>query len=136
MLSLTNDILGWERDVKKKILIVEDDLKNQKLFRDILEKFGYKTILASDGEQGVQLAQAEKPDLILMDIQLPVKDGLTATREIKGNPQISHIPVWALTAMAMKGDKELVRAAGCDDYISKPVQLSNLIEKLSTYFNR
>jgi len=122
--------------VKKKVLIVEDDLKNQKLFRDILEKVGYKIILASDGEQGVQLAQAEKPDLILMDIQLPVKDGLTATREIKGNPQISHIPVWALTAMAMKGDKELVRAAGCDDYISKPVQLSNLIEKLSTYFNR
>jgi two-component system cell cycle response regulator DivK len=136
LLSLTNDILGWERDVKKKILIVEDDLKNQKLFRDILEKVGYKTILASDGEQGVQLAQAENPDLILMDIQLPVKDGLTATREIKRNPQISHIPVWALTAMAMKGDKELVRAAGCDDYISKPVQLTNLIEKLSTYFNR
>ena len=122
--------------MKKKVLIVEDDLKNQKLFRDILEKVGYKIILASDGEQGVQLAQAEKPDLILMDIQLPVKDGLTATREIKENQQISHIPVWALTAMAMKGDEELVRAAGCDDYISKPVQLSNLIEKLSTYFNR
>lgn len=122
--------------MKKKVLIVEDDIKNQKLFRDILEKVGYETILASDGEQGVQLAQAVKPDLILMDIQLPVKDGLTATREIKGNPQISHIPVWALTAMAMKGDKELVQAAGCDDYISKPVQLSNLIEKLSTYFGR
>ena len=121
--------------MKKKILIVEDDRKIQKLFRDILEKVGYKTILASDGEQGVQLAQAEKPDLILMDVQLPVQDGLTATREIKGNPQISHIPVWALTAMAMKGDKELVQAAGCDDYISKPVQLSNLIEKLSTYFD-
>ncbi len=136
MLSLTNDILGWERDVKRKILIVEDDLKNQKLFRDVLEEVGYETILASDGEQGVQLAQAEKPDLILMDVQLPVKDGLTATREIKENPQISHIPVWALTAMAMKGDKELVQAAGCDAYISKPVQLTNLIEKLSTYFNR
>ena len=122
--------------MKKKVLIVEDDLKNQKLFRDILEKVGYETILASDGEQGVQLAQAVKPDLILMDIQLPVKDGLTATREIKGNPQISHIPVWALTAMAMKGDKELAQTAGCDDYISKPVQLSNLIEKLSTYFDR
>ena len=122
--------------MKKKVLIVEDDLKNQKLFRDILEKVGYETILASDGEQGVRLAQAVKPDLILMDIQLPVKDGLTATREIKGNPQISHIPVWALTAMAMKGDKELAQAAGCDDYISKPVQLSNLIEKLSAYFNR
>ncbi len=122
--------------MKKKVLIVEDDLKNQKLFRDILEKVGYETILASDGEQGVQLAQAVKPDLILMDIQLPVKDGLTATREIKGNPQISHIPVWALTAMAMKGDKELAQAAGCDDYISKPVQLSNLVEKLSTYFDR
>ncbi|MEE8598937.1 MAG: response regulator [Dehalococcoidales bacterium] len=120
----------------KKILIVEDDPKNQKLFRDILEKVGYKTILASDGEQGVQLAQAERPDLILMDIQLPVKDGLTATREIKENPETSHIPVWALTAMAMKGDEELVQAAGCDAYISKPVQLTNLIEKLSTYFNR
>jgi two-component system cell cycle response regulator DivK len=121
--------------MKKKILIVEDDLKNQKLFRDVLEKVGYETILAIDGEQGVQLAQTEKPDLILMDIQLPVKDGLTATREIKVNPQISHIPIWALTAMAMKGDEERVRAAGCDDYISKPVQLSSLIEKLSKYFD-
>ncbi len=134
MLSLINDILGWKRDMKKKILIVEDDIKNQKLFKDVLEKVGYKIIIAVDGEQGVQLALKEKPGLILMDIQMPVKDGLEATREIKDNPLTNKIPVVALTALAMRGDEDRIRVAGCDDYISKPVQIRALLDKVASYF--
>ncbi len=119
---------------EKKVLIVEDEETIQRLFKDVLEKVGYKIIIAGDGEQGVQLALKEKPDLILMDVQMPIKNGLEATREIKGNPLTNNIPVIALTALAMKGDKERVRAAGCDDYISKPVQIRTLLEKVASYF--
>ena len=120
--------------MKKKILIVEDDIKNLKLFKDVLEKVGYKIITAVDGEQGVQLALKEKPGLILMDIQMPVKDGLEATREIKDNPLTNKIPVVALTALAMRGDEDQIRVAGCDDYISKPVQIRALLDKVASYF--
>ncbi len=119
---------------EKKVLIVEDEETIQRLFKDVLEKVGYKIIIAGDGEQGVQLASKEKPDLILMDMQMPIKNGLEATREIKGNPLTNNIPVVALTALAMKGDEERVRAAGCDDYISKPVQIRALLEKVASYF--
>ncbi len=119
---------------KKTVLIVEDEVKNQKLFKDVLEKVGYKTIIAVNGEQGVQLALKEQPGLILMDMQMPVKDGLEATREIKANPLTNKIPVVALTALAMRGDEERIRAAGCDDYISKPVQIRALIDKVGSYF--
>jgi two-component system cell cycle response regulator DivK len=119
---------------EKTVLIVEDEVKNQKLFKDVLEKVGYKTIIAFDGEQGVQLALKEKPGLILMDMQMPVKDGLQATREIKDNPLTNKIPIVALTALAMKGDEERIRDAGCDDYISKPVQIRALIDKVGSYF--
>ncbi len=119
---------------EKKVLIVEDEETIQRLFKDVLEKVGYKIIIAGDGEQGVQLASKEKPDLILMDVQMPIKNGLEATKEIKGNPLTNNIPVVALTALAMKGDEERVRAAGCDDYISKPVQIRALLEKVASYF--
>jgi len=119
---------------EKKVLIVEDEETIQRLFKDVLEKVGYKIIIAGDGEQGVQLASKEKPDLILMDMQMPIKNGLEATREIKRNPLTNNIPVVALTALAMKGDEERVRAAGCDDYISKPVQIRTLLEKVASYF--
>jgi two-component system cell cycle response regulator DivK len=119
---------------EKTVLIVEDEVKNQKLFKDVLEKVGYKTIIAFDGEQGVQLALKEKPGLILMDMQMPVKDGLQATREIKDNPLTNKIPIVALTALAMRGDEERIRDAGCDDYISKPVQIRALIDKVGSYF--
>ncbi len=118
----------------KTVLIVDDEPKNVKLFKDILEKVGYKTIIAVDGEQGVQLALKEKPDLILMDMQMPIKDGLEATREIKDNPLTNKIPIIALTALAMRGDEERMSAAGCDDYISKPVQIRALIDKVGSYF--
>ena len=119
---------------KKTVLIVEDEVNNQKLFKDVLEKVGYKTIIAVNGEQGVQLALKEQPGLILMDIQMPVKDGLEATREIKDNPLTNKIPVVALTALAMRGDEDRIRAAGCDDYVSKPVQIRALIDKVGSYF--
>ena len=119
---------------KKTVLIVEDEVKNQKLFRDVLEKVGYKTIIAVNGEQGVQLALKEQPGLILMDMQMPVKDGLEATREIKADPLTNKIPVVALTALVMRGDEERIRDAGCDDYISKPVQIRALIDKVGSYF--
>ena len=119
---------------EKKVLIVEDEEMIRRLLKDVLEKVGYKIITAGDGEQGVQLASKEKPDLILMDVQMPIKNGLEATKEIKGNPLTNNIPVVALTALAMKGDEERVRAAGCDDYISKPVQIRALLEKVASYF--
>ena len=119
---------------EKKVLIVEDEETIRRLFKDVLEKVGYKIIIAGDGEQGVQLASKEKPDLILMDVQMPIKNGLEATKEIKGNPLTNNIPVVALTALAMKGDEERIRAAGCDDYISKPVQIRALLEKVASYF--
>jgi len=119
---------------EKKVLIVEDEEMIRRLLKDVLEKVGYKIIIAGDGEQGVQLASKEKPDLILMDVQMPIKNGLEATKEIKGNPLTNNIPVVALTALAMKGDEERVRAAGCDDYISKPVQIRALLEKVASYF--
>ncbi len=119
---------------EKKVLIVEDEETIQRFLKDVLEKVGYKIIIAGDGEQGVQLASKEKPDLILMDVQMPIKNGLEATHEIKGNPLTNNIPVIALTALAMKGDEEWVRAAGCDDYISKPVQIRALLDKVASYF--
>jgi len=119
---------------EKKVLIVEDEEMIRRLFKDVLEKVGYKIIIAGDGEQGVQLASKEKPDLILMDVQMPIKNGLEATKEIKGNPLTNNIPVVALTALAMRGDEDRIRDAGCDDYISKPVQIRTLLEKIASYF--
>ncbi len=117
----------------KTVLIVDDEPKNVKLFKDILEKVGYKTIIAVNGEEGVQLSLKEKPDLILMDMQMPIKDGLEATREIKDNPLTNKIPIIALTALAMRGDEDRIRDAGCDDYISKPVQIRAFIDTVGSY---
>jgi len=115
---------------KKHILIAEDDKKNIKLLRDILNASGYGTIEACDGKKAVERAKQEKPDLILMDIQMPIMNGLEATKIIKADPETRHIPVFALTAFAMSGDKERFIQAGCDDYISKPYNISELLEKV------
>jgi two-component system cell cycle response regulator DivK len=101
----------------KTILIVEDEPRNLKLLRDLLQRFGYLTLEATDGEQGVELAKASIPDLILMDIMMPKIDGLEATRMIKADTRTKHIPVIALTSFAMKGDRERTLEAGCDAYI-------------------
>ncbi|NLE09709.1 MAG: response regulator [Dehalococcoidales bacterium] len=122
--------------MKKKILIVEDDPKNMTLFRDVLQVSGYETIEAIDGRQGVHLAATEKPDLILMDIQIPHIDGLEATRIIKADEATRHIPIVALTAYAMKGDEERILNAGCDGYIAKPITIDTFLEKVAEYLGR
>jgi CheY-like chemotaxis protein len=122
--------------MKKHILIVEDDNKNIILLRDILDISGYVTIEAGDGKSAVELAKKEMPDLILMDIQLPVMDGLEATKRIKADPATQKIPIFALTAFAMSGDREKVIQAGCDDYISKPYDIKELLEKVKNILMR
>jgi two-component system, cell cycle response regulator DivK len=114
-----------------KILLVEDNEMNRDMLSRRLSRRGFTVVIAEDGQQGVDLTRAERPDLILMDMSLPVKDGWEATREIKADPAIAGIPVIALTAHAMAGDRERVLAAGCDDYDTKPIELERLLEKIS-----
>src|SRR5256885_10990216 len=113
-----------------KILVVEDNEVNQRILIRRLERRGYQVVLAGDGKQGVELALAELPDLILMDMSLPVMDGWEATRQIKAADETKGIPVIALTAHAMSGDEEKALAAGCNDYETKPVDLPKLLAKI------
>lgn len=114
-----------------RILVVEDNRDNMTLMTDMLETLEYTVLQATDGQRGVEMAASEQPDLIFMDLSLPVMDGWTATRAIKSNPALSHIPIIALTAHAMVGDRERALAAGCDDYLAKPVDLSLLTVKIA-----
>lgn len=125
----------WRRAVRmgNRILVVEDNADNRILITDVLDSMDYEVIIATDGEEGVRKASAERPDLILMDISLPQMDGLTATRRIKAMPELQHIPIIALTAHAMVGDRERALEAGCDDYVSKPIDLRELATKLTQY---
>src|SRR6266487_148551 len=107
-----------------KILLVEENEMNRDMRSRRLQRRGYEVVIAVDGGQGVALAQAERPDLILMDMSLPVLDGWEATRQLKADPETSGIPVIALTAHAMAGDQQKALEAGCDDYDTKPVDLS------------
>lgn len=113
----------------KKILIIEDVELNLELLTQLLED-EYELIAAKDGEQGVIMAAQERPDLILMDMSLPVMNGWEATRRLKANEVLKHIPVIALTAHAMSGDEAQARAAGCDDYLTKPLNEDLLFEKV------
>jgi len=119
--------------VGKIILIVEDEPKNLKLFRDLLQRFGFETVEATDGEQGVELAREKKPDLILMDIMMPKMDGLEATRLLKADATTKRIPIIALTSYAMKGDRERTIEAGCDGYIAKPVDIQELLKAVGQF---
>ncbi len=119
----------------KMILIVEDEPKNLTLLRDLLQVSGYKTIEATDGDKGVELAKSKKPDLILMDIQMPEMDGLEATRILKVDATTSNIPILALTSYAMKGDKERMLQAGCDGYLSKPFDIQELLKQVAKYLS-
>lgn len=110
------------------ILIVEDDQVTLKLLRDMLRAEGYRVIEATEGGGAIDLATSEKPDLITMDLQLPVMDGLDATRALKANPATGNIPIIALTAAAMKGQDQLALKAGCDAYVSKPFSMDTLLE--------
>ena len=115
-----------------RILLVEDNEMNRDMLSRRLERRGHLVTIAVDGEQGVALAQAEAPDLILMDMSLPVLDGWEATRQLKAAPETRAIPIIALTAHAMSGDREKAMAAGCDDYDTKPIELPRLLEKIQT----
>ena len=106
--------------MSKKILVVEDTEDNCRILRDLLSAAGYDMVEAHDGAEGVAKAAEHKPDLILMDIQMPVMDGYEATRRIKADPALKSIPVIAVTSYALSGDEEKTRAAGCDGYIAKP----------------
>jgi len=119
-----------------KILYVEDNDDNVFVLKSRLTRAGYVVIIATDGAQGVAMAASEKPDLILMDLSLPVIDGWEATRRIKAAPETRHIPVIAVTAHAMTGDKEKALAAGCDDFDTKPVELPRLLEKIRAFAPR
>ena len=113
-----------------KILLVEDNELNRDMLSRRLIKRGHEVALAVDGAQGVEMAKSEMPDLVLMDMSLPVVNGWDATRQIKGAPETSAIPVLALTAHAMDGDRETALQAGCDDFDTKPIDLPRLLEKI------
>jgi len=113
-----------------KILLVEDNEMNRDMLSRRLLKRGYEVVLAEDGEQGVRLAQSETPALVLMDMSLPVLDGWEATRQLKADPATRSIPIIALTAHAMAGDRERALGAGADDFDTKPVELTRLLEKI------
>jgi CheY-like chemotaxis protein len=113
-----------------KILLVEDNEMNSDMLSRRLQRKGHEVLVAMDGAQGVNLAQSENPDLILMDMSLPVLDGWEATQQIKASPETSGIPIIALTAHAMAGDREKCLEVGCDDYETKPVDFSRLLGKI------
>jgi two-component system, cell cycle response regulator DivK len=115
-----------------KILLVEDNEMNRDMLSRRLERRGYEVIIAIDGAQGVALTTSERPDLILMDMSLPIMDGWEATRQLKANPLTQKIPTIALTAHAMSGDREKALEAGCDDYDTKPIDLPRLLDKIAT----
>jgi CheY-like chemotaxis protein len=115
------------------VLVIEDNALNMKLIRTVLQLQNYQIVEAVNAEQGLNLARTSQPDLILMDIQLPGIDGLTATRRIKADPDLKHIPVVGLSSYAMQGDKEQAIKAGCSGYITKPIDTRAFLKTLSEY---
>ncbi|MCB1651304.1 MAG: response regulator [Alphaproteobacteria bacterium] len=119
--------------MSKTVLIVEDNELNMKLFHDLLKAHGIQTVETNDGRNVVDMARAHKPDLILMDIQLPEISGLEVTKTLKADEDLKSIPVIAVTAFAMKGDEQKIREGGCEDYISKPISVSRFMEVVESY---
>ena len=119
-----------------KILLVEDNEMNRDMLSRRLERKGFEVVIAIDGQAGVDMASSTTPDIILMDLSLPVIDGWEATRRIKADPATQHLPVIALTAHAMAGDEEKARAAVCDDYDTKPINLNRLLDKIGALLGR
>ena len=117
----------------KRILIIEDNQDSRILITDLLQSLAYTVLVAEDGVQGLTMAQAEKPDLILMDLSLPKMDGWALARQLKQDAELAHIPIIALTAHAMVGDREEALRVGCDDYVSKPIDMRELTSKLKHY---
>jgi two-component system cell cycle response regulator DivK len=119
--------------VTQRILVVEDTEDNRRIIRDLLSSVGYELIEAVDGAEGVAKAQQERPDLILMDIQLPVLDGYEATRQIRAVPELAKVPIIAVTSYALSGDEAKTRAAGCDGYVAKPFSPRQLLAKIREF---
>ncbi|OQX26556.1 MAG: two-component system response regulator [Desulfobacteraceae bacterium IS3] len=119
-----------------KILLVEDNEMNRDMLSRRLERKGYEVVIATDGEQGVAMAKSEHPDLILMDMSLPVIDGWEATRQLKACPETRPVPIIALTAHAMAGDRDKSLEAGCDDYDTKPIEFKRLLEKMQALLKK
>ncbi|WP_119679014.1 response regulator [Indioceanicola profundi] len=117
----------------KRVLIVEDNELNMKLFHDLLEAHGYTTLQTKDGMDALRLARQHRPDLILMDIQLPSISGLEVAKWIKEDEELRTIPVIAVTAFAMKGDEEKIREGGCEDYIAKPISVANFLQTVKQF---
>ena len=117
----------------KKVLIVEDNELNMKLFRDLIETCGHEILETRDGIEALKLAREHRPDLILMDIQLPEVSGLEITRWLKEDDELRAIPVVAVTAFAMKGDEEKIRSGGCEAYIAKPISIGNFFETIGRF---
>ncbi|MBK1697537.1 response regulator [Rhodovibrio salinarum] len=119
----------------KTVLVVEDNELNMKLFHDLLEAHGYGILQTKDGMEALQIARDHKPDLILMDIQLPEVSGLEVTKWIKEDDNLKSIPVIAVTAFAMKGDEEKIREGGCEAYIAKPISVANFLQTVQRFLN-
>lgn len=122
--------------MKKKVLIVEDNELNMKLFEDLLGAHGYDTIKTRDGGQVLDMARSQKPDLIIMDIQLPEVSGLEVTQWLKSDNELKAIPVIAVTAFAMKGDEEKIRQGGCEDYVSKPISITDFMQVVQKHLEK
>ena len=117
----------------KTVMIVEDNELNMKLFHDLLEAHGYQTVGTRNGIEALDLARKHRPDLILMDIQLPEVSGLEVTKWLKEDPELQAIPVVAVTAFAMKGDEEVIRQGGCEAYISKPISVTSFLDTVRRF---
>ena len=122
-------------DEAKTVLVVEDNDLNMKLFHDLLEAHGYNIIQTKDGMDALRLARQHRPDLILMDIQLPEVSGLEVTKWIKEDDNLKSIPVVAVTAFAIKGDEEKIREGGCEAYIAKPISVTNFLQTVERFLN-
>jgi two-component system cell cycle response regulator DivK len=127
--------LSTDRADAKTILIVEDNELNMKLFNDLLEAHDYKILQTRDGMEALKIAREKRPDLILMDIQLPEVSGLEVTKWIKEDENLRSIPVIAVTAFAMKGDEEKIREGGCEAYIAKPISVSHFLETVQKFLS-
>ena len=119
----------------KTILIVEDNELNMKLFNDLLQSYGYEVMQLTDGVEVLEVSQNHRPDLIVMDIQLPGRSGLEIIKDLKADEDLKQIPIVAVTAFAMKGDEEDIRAAGCDDYVSKPISIPLFLETVAKHLS-
>ena len=118
---------------EKTVLVVEDNELNMKLFNDLLETQGYRVLQIDNGMDAMDMVREHRPDLVLMDIQLPGQSGLEVTKQLKADPEVAGIPVIAVTAFAMRTDEERIRAGGCEDYIAKPISVPVFLEKVKRY---